>query len=50
MYQPFPYEWPEYYTEQEYLDLMSEALSIFDEPDFVYEPDDEPTENVCWAN
>ena len=36
--------------EQQYLEELREALSIFDEPDYVYEPDDDLNENLVWAN
>ena len=40
-----------YYTEEEYLQELQFALSIFDEPDFDDEPDDdEKIYNIVWEN
>jgi hypothetical protein len=36
--------------EEEYLEELREALSIFDEPDFVDEPDNLDDVIVVWAN
>ena len=40
-----------YYTEEEYLEELQIALSVFDEPDdFDDDFDYDPNENVVWAN